>query len=269
MIKYVHGYSERETERLYDQAGSVKDLIHYDSLFPKGSLILEVGCGVGAQTVTLAAQNPDSNFVSIDIAEDSLKKAGALIEREGIKNVEFKIADIFSLPFDNDSFDHVFICYVLEHLEDPVGAVSKILDVVKPGGTVTAIEGDHGSCYFHPETPEAVKAWRCLIEAQSRISGDSLIGRRLYPLLTEGGLKNVSVSPRMIYADRSRPDLIDSFVLKTIIPMVEGVKEQSLKLGLIDKETWEKGIADLYAITERDDGTFCYTFFKAVGEKVV
>lgn len=267
MTEYVHGYSERETERLYDQAGSVRDLIHHDSIFPEGSLVLEVGCGVGAQTVTLASKNLDSNFVSIDIAEDSLKKAKEFIEGEGIENVEFRRADIFSLPFEREGFDHAFICYVLEHLEDPVGAVLKIGEVVKSGGTVTAIEGDHGSCYFHPETPESVKAWNCLIDAQARISGDSLIGRRLYPVLSEGGVRNVSVSPRMVYVDQSRPDLMDSFVLKTIIPMVEGVEEQSLTLGLIDEKTWKKGIGDLYAIAERDDGTFCYTFFKAVGEK--
>jgi SAM-dependent methyltransferase len=267
MTRYVHGYSERETERLYDQADSVRELIHHDSVYPEGSLVLEVGCGVGAQTVTLASKNMDSNFVSIDIAEDSLKKAKVFIEEEGLANVEFKKADIFSLPFDGQSFDHAFICYVLEHLEDPVGAVANILEVVRPGGTVTAIEGDHGSCYFHPETPEAMKAWRCLIEAQSRISGDSLIGRRLYPLLTEGGLKNVTVSPRMVYADKSRPDIVDSFVLKTIIPMVEGVREQSLELGLIDEKSWDKGISDLYEIVEGDEGTFCYTFFKAVGRK--
>lgn len=266
MTKYVHGYSDRETERLYDQAGSVKDLIHHDSLYPVGSLVLEVGCGVGAQTITLATKNPESNFISIDIAEESLEKAKALVERGKIENVKFKLADIFSLPFEGESFDHAFICYVLEHLEDPVNAVAKILNVVKEGGTITAIEGDHGSCYFHPATSEAMWAWNCLIEVQSGLGGDSLIGRQLYPVLSEGGLSNVSVSPRMVYIDQSKPNLMDSFVLKTIIPMVEGVEKQALELGLIDKETWKKGIGDLYAIVDRDDGTFCYTFFKAFGE---
>ena len=46
-LEYVHGYSAKETERLYDQAGSVKDLIHLNTVYPPGSVVLEAGCGVG------------------------------------------------------------------------------------------------------------------------------------------------------------------------------------------------------------------------------
>ena len=50
MSKYVHGYSEMETNRLNDQADSLANLIHYDSIWEEGALILEAGCGGGAQT---------------------------------------------------------------------------------------------------------------------------------------------------------------------------------------------------------------------------
>jgi hypothetical protein len=80
----------------------------------------------------------------------------------------------------------------------------------------------------------------------------------------EAGFSPVRVSPRMVYVDSSRPDLVDGFSKKTFIAMVEGVRDQALSLGLIDLETWEKGIEDLYRATQFD-GTFCYTFFKAIG----
>ena len=51
--EYVHGYSEREIERLVDQATTLSELLHHDTFYPPGSLVLEAGCGVGAQTVTL------------------------------------------------------------------------------------------------------------------------------------------------------------------------------------------------------------------------
>ena len=98
------------------------------------------------------------------------------------------------------------------------------------------------------------------------MGGDSLIGRRLYPLLTEVGLKNVTVSPRFVYADASRPEMVEGFTRNTFNAMVEGVREQALKQELIDEEAWNRGIRDLYRTTE-DDGTFCYTFFKGVGLK--
>jgi hypothetical protein len=55
-------------------------------------------------------------------------------------------------------------------------------------------------------------------------------------------------------------------VKNIFIAMVEGVREPAIKGGLVDIETWEKGIRDLYRTTEQD-GSFCYTFFKAVGIK--
>lgn len=74
------------------------------------------------------------------------------------------------------------------------------------------------------------------------------------------------VSPRMVYVDSSRPDLVASFSKNTFIAMVEGLSRQALSLGLVDQPTWDKGIRDLYCATERD-GTFCYTFFKAIPAK--
>ena len=65
--KYIHGYSQTEAQRLLDQATTVADFIHFDSIWEEGSRILEVGCGVGAQTEIIAKKNPTSTFVSIDI----------------------------------------------------------------------------------------------------------------------------------------------------------------------------------------------------------
>jgi SAM-dependent methyltransferase len=266
-IDYVHGYSEREAQRLRDQAGAVRSLLHHDTSYPAGSRVLEAGCGVGAQTVTLARQSPDAHIVSIDISPESLAKAEAMARSEDVHNVEFRVADLFHTGFPAASFDHVFVCYVLEHLPNPLDALAALAPLLRPGGTITVIEGDHGSCFFHPETPEAVAAWRCLIEVQARLGANSLIGRQLYPLLVEAGFKNVVTSPRMVYCDHSNPALQVAFVARTITAMVEGVREQALSLGLMSPESWAKGIADLYAISESPGSTFCYTFFKATGIK--
>ena len=53
-MKYVHGYDPRENIRLQDQASTLVELLHSDTTYPAGSKILEAGCGVGAQTITLA-----------------------------------------------------------------------------------------------------------------------------------------------------------------------------------------------------------------------
>ncbi|MGH2946290.1 MAG: methyltransferase domain-containing protein [Solirubrobacteraceae bacterium] len=263
-MSYVHGYSPRESTRLSDQASTLTELLHADTLYPPGSSVLEAGCGVGAQTVILAGNSPRTDFASIDVSEESLAEAERRTREAGFTNVTFRQADIFDLPFPPGHFDHVFVCFVLEHLRDPTGALEALMRVLEPGGSITVIEGDHGSAYFHPDSDSARRAIQCLIDVQRRAGGDSLIGRRLYPLLVGVGYRDVTVSPRMVYADASRPALVDGFTRKTFTAMVEGVGDQAVGEGLIDEATWAEGIRDLHR-TADDSGTFSYTFFKAVG----
>jgi SAM-dependent methyltransferase len=263
---YVHGYHLRENERLQDQAGTLVDLLHADTVYPSGSVVLEAGCGVGAQTVTLAQRSPGARFISIDISTDSIAKAKRATDAAGLTNVQFQHADIFALPFAGESFDHVFVCFVLEHLSRPVEALSLLNRLLKPGGTMTVIEGDHGSTFFHPDSSAARMAINCLVELQRRAGGNALIGRQIYPLMVEAGVEAVHVSPRMVYVDSHRPDLVDGFIRKTFTAMIEGIREPAIRAGIIDPETFDAGVRDLRRTTEAD-GVFCYTFFKGVGKK--
>lgn len=104
---YVHGYQPRENERLQDQAGTLVDRLHADTAYPAGSTVLEAGCGVGAQTITLARRSPDARFTSVDVSAESLAEARRRAEQAELTNVDFRAADIFSLPFEPESFDHV------------------------------------------------------------------------------------------------------------------------------------------------------------------
>jgi len=261
---YVHGYSEREAERLGDQARTLTELLHHDTRYPAKSRVLEAGCGTGAQTVILAKNSPGSEITSIDISPESVRRAEERARAEGIANVTFRAADLFSPPFEAACFDHAFVCFVLEHLPDPVRALAVLRTLVKPGGTITVIEGDHGSAYFHPDSEAARRAIRCLVDLQREAGGNALIGRELYPLLVSAGLTGVQVSPRMVYVDASRPELVEGFTKQTFTAMVEGVREDAIKKGMMTREDWEQGIADLYRTCE-PDGVFCYTFFKATG----
>ena len=263
---YVHGYTEEEATRLADQADTLADLLHHDTQYPPGCRVLEAGCGVGAQTRILARRSPQAQFTSVDVSPQSVQLARAALAREGLGNVVFEVADLFALPYPESSYDHVFVCFVLEHLRQPEAALHGLLRVLRPGGTLTVIEGDHGSTFFHPHSPRARRTIECLSEAQARAGGDSLIGRRLYPLLRSVGLYDLHVSPRFVYADASRPGWVDGFTRKTFIAMVEGAAEPALRLGLIEPVAWAEGIADLKR-TALDSGTFCYTFFKALARK--
>jgi ubiquinone/menaquinone biosynthesis C-methylase UbiE len=264
--RYVHGYNSRESERLQDQAGTLESLLHSDTVYPAGSKVLEAGCGTGAQTITLARNSPQARITSLDISAASLVEAKAKAQALGLNNVEFAQGDIFALPFAPESFDHVFVCFVLEHLSRPLEALSLLRGMLRAGGTITVIEGDHGSAYFHPDSAAAHEAIHCQVELQRLAGGNAMIGRQLYPLLVEAAFDEVRVSPRMVYVDASRPGLVDGFTRKTFTAMVAGVREAALAKGLLGPERFDAGIRALYRTAEAD-GVFCYTFFKAFGKR--
>jgi SAM-dependent methyltransferase len=260
---YVHGYQDREATRLDDQAAALIDLLHHGTTYSAGSRVLEVGCGVGSQTITLARRSPAARFTAIDIAADSVATARRRADAADLANVEFRHTDVQSLAREPARFDHIFACFVIEHLDNPAAALRLMRGLLKPGGTITVIEGDHGSAFFAPDSAAARAAIDCLVELQRRGGGDGNLGRRLHPLLTEAGYASVSVQPLFVYADQSRPDLVDAFTIRTFTAMIEGVREPALAAGLLTAAEFDAGIADLYR-TGEPDGVFCYTFFKAV-----
>jgi hypothetical protein len=80
------------------------------------------------------------------------------------------------------------------------------------------------------------------------------------------GFDDLRVSPRMVYVDATRPELVDGFTRKTFMAMIEGTRADALAAGLIEAERFDAGVAALERTTE-PDGVFCYTFFKGVGAR--
>jgi SAM-dependent methyltransferase len=221
---------------------------------------------VGAQTVILAGNSPEARLTSVDLSEASLREAAKRVDAAGFDNVTFRQADLYALPFADESFDHVFVCFVLEHLRDPAAVLSELRRVLSPGGSLTAIEGDHGSAFFHPDSARARRAIECLSELQAEAGGDSMIGRRLYTLLRSAGFQELRVSPRTVYADAGRPEQVEGFTRNTFIAMVEGVRERAIGSGKINAEEWDAAVGDLHHAAG-PEGTFVYTFFKGVAVK--
>jgi SAM-dependent methyltransferase len=263
-MSYVHGYTDRETQRLLEQSLILEELLHRGTRFPEGSRVLEVGCGVGAQTSILARRNPGISLLSMDISSDSVQKASRLVSDLGLKQVEVRQADILDAGFEPGSFDHVFICFVLEHLNDPISALGVVKKLLVRGGTLTVIEGDHGSGFWTPESRASRQAWQGLIESQQRLGHDPNIGRRLYPLLIQAGFKPDFVSPRPVYADQSDPVLLNGVVNQIIAPMVYSAEQQVLGENRMSPANWKQGLEDISQVASHPEGSFFYTWFKGV-----
>ena len=274
---YVHGYRPRENDRLRDQAARLADVLHDGTGFPAGSRVLEVGCGVGAQTVELLRRSPGVRVTSVDRSGPSLSEAG---RRVGMASgvdaaaVTFVEADVDGLPHPDgplgaERFDHVFVCFLLEHLPQPSDTLERLRRMVVPGGTVTVIEGDHATVDFHPDSAAARHAIDCQVRLQSRAGGDALIGPRVPDLLAGAGFGDVRSRPCVaeVDADVDPPELVQGLVRDTFTAMIAGVREPALAAGLATPEEFDAGVADLLA-TAGPGGRFRYTFTKATAVRV-
>jgi ubiquinone/menaquinone biosynthesis C-methylase UbiE len=184
-----------------------------------------------------------------------------------MQNVRFLQADVYDLPFSPGVFDCVFVCFILEHLRDPVAALLSLKSLLKSGGSIVAIEGDHGSCFWHPNTRESRQVWHAMIDAQFALGHNPLIGRELYPLLKRAGFEVKSVVPKWVYTDSANPALADGVLNKIIVPMVGTAMESVLKTKKLKRKTWEQGVRDLTRIGCDTEGTFFYTWFKGIAVK--
>jgi SAM-dependent methyltransferase len=261
-LDYVHGYESTEHQRLLDQSHILEHLLHRDTVFAPGTRVLEVGCGVGAQTCIVARRNPDAHFTCIDVSEASLQAAEAAARRMNLANVRFELGDATRYARPAQAFDAALFCFVLEHVPNPEAVLEHTMTLLYPGGTLMAIEGDHGSTFFYPPSALAWRTIQCLIDLQAACGGDALIGRRLHALFSGVGVTGVHVDPRVVYSDPSRPDWVEWFTERTYIAMVEGARDQALAAGMMTESEWDAGIADL---RKSKLGSFSYTFFKAVG----
>ena len=115
-----------------------------------GMKVLDVGCGPGSITVDLARHVGASGHVTgVDYTDDPLDGARHLAALAGISrsSIDFRVADIHSLPFPDDSFDLVHAHQVLQHIRDPVAGLREMRRVVRPAGIVACRESASMTLY--------------------------------------------------------------------------------------------------------------------------
>jgi SAM-dependent methyltransferase len=243
---YISGYTERKLIRFLEEIPSLLSVLYHNMVYPPGSSILDAACGSGIQTCYLAGMSPDASFTGIDTSRSSIIKASKLKKKSKLKNVRFRVGDVFELPFEEETFDNVIFSFGLEYVKNPERAVRELKRVLRQGGTLTLISGDLGSCMFWPETSDSLDLWDAMQRAHEFLGGDSSAGRKIYPLLHQTGFRFIHVTPATMYVDANDPKLREGFLTRTMIPLIQEMKPRMLALGLIS-ETTRKPWAHLHS----------------------
>lgn len=207
--KYIHGYSPIEQDRLRRQAELTEFVIYQDVNFSQTDHILEVGCGVGAQTQILLRRFPRLKASCIDINDEQLAAARETLGALDYARDRFEIHKMNAekMTFPENSFGGAFICWVMEHMPNPARVLSEVRRVLRPGSSVFITEVMNFSYFLDPYCPAIWKFWMAYNDYQYDRGGDPFVGVKLGNLLRDAGYTDVRTHVKLLYADKREPEL--------------------------------------------------------------
>lgn len=157
-----------------------------------GSSVLDVGCGLGADALSLARiVGPTGRVVGIDPSETLLAEARANLGGESLP-VEFVQGDAAALPFPDASFDACYAIRVFQHLAEPEKVFAEMVRVLRPGGRLAIADPDHGTKVF--DISERELAHRFLTWRASTLR-NGWIARHIPALARAHGLTEITILP--------------------------------------------------------------------------
>ena len=191
--RYTHGHHESVLRSHRWRTAENSAAYVLPELRP-GLDLLDIGCGPGNITLDLAARVAPSRVTGIDAAPAAIDAARAAAAERGGNDVEFDVADVYALPFDDDSFSVVHAHQVLQHLADPVAALREMRRVCRADGVVAARDSDYATMTWHPGN-DGLDRWLELYHAIARGNdGEPDAGRWLLQWARAAGFSDVRPS---------------------------------------------------------------------------
>ena len=263
---YLHGFDPTEQERLFSQARFLEDRVFAGFDFSHCRHLLEVGCGVGAQTEILLRRFPKARITAVDLSAAQLARARShfAARPEDAARVRFVQADAVRLPdLASDAPDGAYLCWVLEHAADPLALLRELRSKLAPGGLVCIAEVFNHTLHLEPRIPVLERYWQAYNTLQTELGGSPNVGVRLGSLLAEAGFHDIQAWPNPLHYDRRASDARRA-MLDYWLPLLLSGAPALLNAGRItptDAEELERG---LKKARESDDTIFYYSFMKAV-----
>jgi ubiquinone/menaquinone biosynthesis C-methylase UbiE len=262
--KYLHGYSNQEQERLVQQADILSEYIYPNFDFSEVKTLLELGCGSGGQTLQLLKRNPHLQITGLDISSDQIKQAkhNFSLLPQWDKNVKWICGSLENIHFD-EKMDAAFICWVLEHVSDPLELLKQAKNAIKPGGKIFITEVYNRSFDYAPRLDSFDTYYKAYNQLQIDLGGNPHIGPVLGNLLIDAGFKNVQIHPSINFHDKSSPQT-RNFMFAYWFDLMKSAKDQLLNhnyLTLSEIEVFEKEYVEIY---KDQNSFFYYCAFQAI-----
>lgn len=204
-----------------------------------GMRLLDGGCGPGTITIDFATGIPDIDVVGIDIEQSQIHLARTQAAERGVLNVHFQVANLYALPFPNESFDAVFLHGVLEHVQDPVRALREVRRVTKRDGVVGARHADFGGFIIEP-APAPLDQFANLFERLMLHNGaHPRAGRQQFRWLKESGVSRIEASASYDCWTRTSKETCQHAAFLARLARDSSFSAQLLAAGITDRATLE------------------------------
>lgn len=263
--KYLHGFTTEEQQRLYKQARFLENQIYSGIDLSSVEKLLEVGCGVGAQSEILLRRFPDLHLTGIDFSEEQITQASSFLSQVpyAVNRYNIRQADATDMPFDShEKFDGAFLCWVLEHIPNPLRVLSEVRRVLKPGSMVVVTEVLNSTFFVDPYSPNVWKYWMKYNDLQYDMKGDPFIGAKLGNLLQSLGFVRIEVEPKIIHLDNRNPAKRTEMISFWTELLLSGLPKM-LEAGYVDEELAENMKAEMHLVAKDPNAVFYYSFIQA------
>ena len=201
-----------------DLAGRLPSIIRYRDrmleLCPlaHGSVVLDVGCGIGNEATRIASRVGNTGKVhGVDSSEAIIEEARRRVRGSELP-LEFRVGDALSLTFEESCFDICRAERVFLYLENPAKAIAEMARVTRPGGHVIVFDFDYNAFFIDSDFARMTRHIETLLAGDPR---NPLIGRELPHLMRRAKLKidaieqttlapNIAVARRIYAAAHSK-----------------------------------------------------------------
>jgi ubiquinone/menaquinone biosynthesis C-methylase UbiE len=260
---YTHGYGPPHLGELSSRTAAREAAFLIPHL-RTGMSLLDCGCGTGSITLGLAERVAPGQVVGVDRAPGLIDMARALAADRGATNVRFEVADVYTLPFHNASFDAVFENALLEHVGDPIKALREIRRVLKTHGLVGIRDPDYGPSLFTPASQNWEEFLSLYIRFRTHAGTSPTYARSQRAALRQAGFARSAGSGtavswgssmalqdfKLVWEERCRqPAFVDTV----------------LGQGWIDELRWNALVAELLAWCDQPDAFGLAVYCEAIG----
>ena len=261
---YLHGFSSIEQDRLRRQARFAEHTIYQNVNFSSTKRVLEVGCGVGAQSEILLRRFPDIHLTGIDLSDQQLNAAKESLGKLSYANKRYDLhkMNAENLTFTNENFDGAFLCFVLEHVPDPRRVLSEIRRVLQPVAVLYVTEVLNSSFFLDPYSPNVLKYWMAFNDYQYDQKGDPFMGAKLGNLLMQIGFRNIETEVKTWFLDNRHPQKRKEMI-EFWSELLLSASDQLLLANYVTQETVEGMKKEMAVVANDPNAVFFFSFIQA------